>query len=90
MGVHQSLLDICREGEKGLFDVDVALCADFHEWDAELVGEGLTLFCAYGTLLFPVALVANQDLVDAFAGVLFDVGEPGADVCGSLLVAVLT
>ena len=34
----------------------------------------------YGAFLFPVAFVADEDLVDAFGGVLFDVGEPGADV----------
>ena len=34
-----------------------------------------------GAFLLPVALVADEDLVDAFGGVLFDVGEPGADVC---------
>jgi hypothetical protein len=33
-------------------------------------------------LLFPVTLVANEDLVDAFGRMLLDVREPGADVCG--------
>jgi len=33
-------------------------------------------------LLFPVAFVADEDLVDAFGCVLFDVGEPGSDVWG--------
>jgi len=38
------------------------------------------LLGADGALFFPVAFVADEDLVDAFGGVLFDVGEPGADV----------
>jgi hypothetical protein len=32
-------------------------------------------------LLFPITLVANQNLVDAFGRMLLDVREPGADVC---------
>ena len=32
-------------------------------------------------LFFPVAFVADEDLVDAFGCVLLDVGEPGAYVC---------
>jgi hypothetical protein len=37
-------------------------------------------------LLLPVALVADEDLVDAFRGVLFDVGEPRSNVCGVLVM----
>jgi hypothetical protein len=36
----------------------------------------LALFRGDGALLLPVAFVADQDLVDAFTGVLLDVGEP--------------
>jgi hypothetical protein len=78
--VDQPLLDIASQAVEGLVDIDVALCRDLEERDAELVGEGLTLFCGDGALLFPVALVANEDLVDAFGGVLFNVGEPCADI----------
>ena len=35
------------------------------------------MFCRDRAFLLPVAFVANQDLVDSFRGVLFDVGEPG-------------
>jgi hypothetical protein len=63
-----------------LVDVDVALCGDLEERNAEFVGEGLATLCADGALLLPVALVADEDLVDAFGGVLLDVGEPGANV----------
>lgn len=46
----------------------------------------MALFCGDGALLFPVALVADEDLVDALGGVLLDVGEPCADVWGGVLV----
>lgn len=78
--IDEPFLDIACEAVEGLLDVDVALCADFEEGDAQLVGEGLTLFRADCALFLPVAFVPDEDLVDAFAGVLFDVGEPRADV----------
>jgi hypothetical protein len=80
--VDQPLLDVCGQAVEGLVDVDVALCRDLEERDAEFVCERLTALRGDGALLFPVALVANEDLVDAFGGVLLDVGEPRADVCG--------
>jgi hypothetical protein len=61
---------------------DVALGGDLEEGDAELVGEGLALLGADDALVLPVALVANEDLVDALGGVLLHVGKPCADVCG--------
>lgn len=78
--IYQALLDVRGEGVKGLVDVDVALCRDLEERNAEFVCECLALFCADGALLFPVALVADEDLVDALGGVLLDVGEPCANV----------
>jgi hypothetical protein len=85
--INQPLLDVARQRVEGLVDIDVALSRDLQERDAEFVGEGLALFCGDGALLFPVALVADEDLVDAFRGVLLDVGEPCADVCYCLLAS---
>jgi hypothetical protein len=79
--VDQPLLDVAGQRVESLVDVDVALGRDLQEGDTEFVGESLALFCGDGALLFPVAFVANEDLVDAFGGVLLDVGEPCADVC---------
>ena len=79
--IDDALLDIRRQAEKGLFHVDVAFGRDFHEGDAELVGQGLALLGGDGALLFPVAFVADEDFVHAFGGVLLDVGEPCSDVC---------
>ena len=81
LGVDDALLDVACEAEEGLLDVDVRFRADFHEGDAELVGERLTLLGGHCALLFPVTFVANEDLVNALGCVLLDVGEPGADVC---------
>lgn len=90
LGVDNALLNVAREAEEGLLDVDVGLGADFHEGNAELVGERLALLGRNRALLFPVALVANEDFVDAFGGVLLDVGEPGADVCEERISAELS
>jgi hypothetical protein len=81
LGVHDALLDVAGKAEEGLLDVDVRFRADLHEGNAELVGKCLTLLSRNGALLFPVALVANQDLVDALGRVLLNVGEPCADIC---------
>ena len=83
-GIDKTLLDVAGEAVKRLIDVDVALGRDLEEGDAEFVGEGLAALGADGALLFPIALVADEDLVDAFGGVLLDVGELRADVCGGV------
>lgn len=41
--VGNALLDIPRKLEESLFDVDVALGADFHEWDAQIGSKRLAL-----------------------------------------------
>lgn len=81
LGVDDALLDVACKAEECLLDVDVRFRANLHEGNAELVGKGLTLLGRNGTLLFPVTLVANQDLVDALGRVLLNVREPCADVC---------
>ena len=78
--VDEALLDVGRKGVKCLIDVDVALGGNLEEGNAELVGELLALLGGNNTLLFPVALVTDEDLVDALGGVLLDVGKPGTDV----------
>lgn len=79
-GIDDALLDVGGQVVKGLVDVDVALSRDFEEGNAELLSQGLALFGRDGALLLPVALVANQNLVDALCGVLLYVCEPGADI----------
>jgi len=78
--VDDSLLDVSREAVKRLLNVLVRLGRHLEERNAELVGQRLAPLDRYHSLLFPVALVADEDLVDAFGCVLFDVCKPGADV----------
>lgn len=78
--VDEALLDVGSEAVEGLVDVDVALGRDLEEGDAEFVGEGLALLGRNDTLLFPVTLVSDEDLVDTFGSVLFYVCEPCANV----------
>lgn len=73
LGSVHSLLDIGGEAVEGLLDVDVVFRGNLQEGDAELVGKLLPLFGGDSPFLFPVTLVANEDFVDAFAGVLLDV-----------------
>jgi hypothetical protein len=79
--IYESFLDVARQAEEGRFDIDVRFCRNLEEGDAKLVCEGLTLFGGYGALLFPVAFIADEDLVDPFARVLLDVGEPCSNIC---------
>lgn len=78
-GVH-ALLDVRRKIVEGLLDVDVVLGRNLQERDAQLIRQLLSLFGRHSPLLLPVTLVADENLVYPFAGVLFDVREPGADV----------
>lgn len=79
-------LDIRRETEERLLDIDIRLRADLQERDAQLVRERLAALCGHHALVFPVALVADEDLVYALGGVLLDVGEPGADIVKTPLI----
>lgn len=88
LGIHDALLDVAGKTVKGLFHVDVALGRNLHEGDSKLVCQRLSLLGRHGSLLFPIALVANQDLVDALGRVLLDVGEPCSDVCFNHMLVV--
>lgn len=86
--IHDSLLDIACQAVKCLVNVDVALGRDLHERYSQFVGECLPLLSRNCSLLFPVTLVTDQNLVDTLGRVLLNVGEPCPNVCGCLLVAV--
>lgn len=81
LGVDQALLDIAGQTEERLFNVDVGFGRHLHERYAQLICQCLALFCAHRSLLFPVTLVADEDLVDAFCRVLLYVREPRPDIC---------
>lgn len=82
-GIDDALLDVGRKRVKGLVDVDVALGRHLQERDAQLIGQRLSLLRRDRPLLFPVALVADQDLVNALRRVLLYVREPSPYVCSS-------
>lgn len=71
--VDDSSLDVACQTEKCLLYVDVALGRDFHKRNAQLIRERLALLRRHGTLLLPITLVANQDLVHPFCRMLLDV-----------------
>lgn len=79
--VDDALLDVRREGVERVVDVDVALRRHLQEGDPQLIGQRLALLRRDGAFFLPVALVADEDLVDPLGGMLFYVLEPRADVC---------
>jgi hypothetical protein len=78
--VHNAFLNIRCEAKESFLNVNIGLRRDLEERDAKFVCECLSTLGADHALVFPVALVADEDFVDARGGVLFDVGEPCADV----------
>lgn len=68
------------QGEECLLDTLVCLCTGLEESQAELVRELLSLVEGDRSLLVPVALVANEDLVDPSRSVLLDIRVPSSDV----------
>lgn len=79
-GINDSFLDVGCQAVEGLLNIDVPFCGYLHEWNAKLIGQLLTSFRRYGSLLFPVTLVPNQDLIHAFRSMLLDVRKPSPDV----------
>lgn len=68
------------QGEEGVFHTLVRLGTRLEEAQSKLVGKRLALLESDGALLVPIALVANEDLVDPGRRVLVDLGVPGANV----------
>jgi hypothetical protein len=72
--------DVPCECEESLLDSLVCLRTRFEEPEPKLVGELTPLLDRDSSLVVPVALVPDQDLVDTLGGVLLDVGVPCADI----------
>lgn len=79
--VDDALFNVGRKAIKRLLDVDVALGRHLHEGNTQLVGELLTSLHRHRPLFLPVAFISDQNLVDAFGGVLLDIGKPGPNIC---------
>ena len=71
----------CKREER-LLNTLVNLGRRLHKLDAELVRELAALLLRNGTLLRPVRLVADENLVHALGRMLLNVRVPCADVCG--------
>lgn len=80
LGSVHTLLDVGCKAVKRLFNVDVVLGGNLEERNAKLIGKLLTLLGGDRSFLFPITLVADEDLVYAFAGMLLHVGKPGSNV----------
>lgn len=78
--VIDALLDVTGQAEECFLHIDVTLSRHFQEWYPELIGESLTLFSGNYSLLFPIALVTDKDLVDTFRCVLFHIRKPGTNI----------
>jgi len=78
--VNQALLDVGSEAVESFVDIDVALGRHLEEGDAQFVCQRLTTLRRDHALFFPVALVSDEDLVDAFSRVLFYICEPSSNV----------
>ena len=78
--------------EECLLDTLICLCTGLEESQAELVRELLSLIERDRSLLVPVTLVANEDLVDTSRGVLLDIRVPSSDVyfCQNACKGLLT
>lgn len=68
------------QAEESIFNTLVDLCASFHELDSEFFSQFATLFLGNSTLVVPIALVPNENLVDALGSMLFNVLVPGSDI----------
>lgn len=84
--INQTGLDISGQCEKCLLHTFVCFCTSLQEPQSKLVGKRTPLLNRNRSLLLPVALVTDKNLVDAGRCMLFNVGEPGPDVVEGLFV----
>lgn len=68
------------QGEKCLLHTFICLCTSLQEPQSKLVGKRTPLLNRNRSLLLPIALVTDKDLVDAGRRMLFNVGKPSSDV----------
>lgn len=73
-------INVPGQCEKCLLHTFVCFCTSLQEPQSKLVGKRTPLLNRNRSLLLPVALVTDKNLVDAGRCMLFNVGEPGPDV----------
>lgn len=74
------LHDVPGQCEKCLLHTFVCFRTSLQEPQSKLVGKRTSLLNRNRSLLLPVALVTDKNLVHAGRRMLFNVGEPGSDV----------
>lgn len=68
--------------EKRLLDTLIHLCRSLHEQvDAQIIGELVRLLLCNCSIVRPVRLRADEDLVDIFRKILADIRVPCPDIC---------
>jgi hypothetical protein len=72
--------DVPCKSEEGLLNTLVDLGGSLHEFHAKLCRKLASLFLGDCSLVAPVTLVADEDLVHPLRGVLLNVRMPRADV----------
>lgn len=75
-----SLLDLSGHGQESLLDVGSALGGGLKEGDSKAVGEFLGDSVLHDLLVLHIALVSDEELVDALGGVAVNLLQPLLDV----------
>ena len=81
LGRIHSLLYVRSKAVESILDVDIVLSRYLQKRNAELISELLTLFCRHNPFFFPVALVPDKYLMHTLTCMLFNVVEPGSNIC---------
>ena len=86
---HLPVFDLSRHGEESLFNVGSILGRCFQEWNIQALGKFVCSGKIDSLLVLHVRLVADQELVDAFAGVSVYFLKPGFYVFKSVCIGYI-
>ena len=84
--IDKTLLDITGQCKECFLNIDVRLGARFQELDAVFIGQGLTLLLADHLLVRHIALITDEDAVDALTRMLLNVPDPISDIVERALI----
>jgi hypothetical protein len=79
-GSTHALLDLSGHGQESLLYIAGVLGGSLEEWDSEAVGELLGYTVLDDLLVWHIALVTDQQLVDTLCGISVNLLEPLLDV----------
>ena len=81
-----SCLDLAGHSQESLLNIGGGLGRSLEEFNAERVGEFLTLFRRNDTLARQIRLITHQQLVDVFGGVSINLVQPLLNIVEGFLV----